>query len=255
MATPKLVSISKIKESLLKPALTSHYVVDVQAPQNGFLGERLSDYNSSTKREDRLTLACVEASLPGSSLATIDIDNDYHGVSEKHAYRRIYDDRIDFTFYVDGNEYWVIRFFESWISYIVNEQQTGFDDPNYTYRVYYPTNYYANMLSITKFERDYDLSSVRKRGTGSTLTYTFIKAFPISIQSMPVSYEQANLLKCTVSFSYSRYRVNKGVTQSVVNTQPTNQNANQAPLEYYGPAFNSDEEANRQAAILRGEDV
>ena len=37
------------------------------------------------------------------------------------------------------------------------------------------------------------------------LTYTFINAFPLSIASMPVSYESSSLLKCTVSFTYSRY--------------------------------------------------
>ena len=37
------------------------------------------------------------------------------------------------------------------------------------------------------------------------MEYRFINAFPISINSMPVSYDQSDLLKCTVSFTYSRY--------------------------------------------------
>jgi len=41
----------------------------------------------------------MEANLPGSSLATIET-LDYMGVTERHAYRRLYDDTIDFTFLV-----------------------------------------------------------------------------------------------------------------------------------------------------------
>ena len=42
------------------------------------------------------------ASLPGSNLATIDVNNDRTGVTEKHVHRRVFDDRIDLTFYVDA---------------------------------------------------------------------------------------------------------------------------------------------------------
>ena len=42
---------------------------------------------------------------------------------------------------------------------------------------------------------------------GNTLAYEFIRAFPLSIGSMPVSYESSSLLKCTVSLSYIRYVV------------------------------------------------
>jgi hypothetical protein len=53
-------------------------------------------------------------------------------------------------------------------------------------------------LEITKFERD---------NYSDLLTYKFVNVFPISIASMPISYESANLLKVTVSFSYIRYYI------------------------------------------------
>jgi hypothetical protein len=34
-----------------------------------------------------------------------------------------------------------------------------------------------------------------------------VNSYPISITSMPVSYDASSLLKCTVSFSYIRYYV------------------------------------------------
>ena len=66
---------------------------------------------------------CSEAVLPGSQLATTEMNNDFTGVTERHAYRRIYDETIDLTFYVDADNYLPIRFFEEWISGIVNEDQ------------------------------------------------------------------------------------------------------------------------------------
>jgi hypothetical protein len=200
-AAIKKVSVSEIKSKLLRPALTSNYVCNFQPPDTGFIKARVN--TNSTKVYDRLTLACSDASLPGSSLATHEINNDYTGVTERHAYRRLYDERMDFSFYVDANEYYVIKLFEAWISYCVDEQLgSNPSKRTYNYRVNYPNDYCTDTLSITKFERDY---------SGNTLQYNFVKAFPISIQSIPVSYESSQLLKCTVSFTYSRYWV-KGLT-------------------------------------------
>lgn len=200
---PSRVTLSEIKSKLMRPALTSHYICNFQPPEaaNGFLSVRVP--NTAIKRADRLSLACSDASLPGSSLQTHDINNDFTGVSEKHAYRRLYDDRADFSFYVDAEEYYVINFFESWIGYVANEQYGN--NParrNYNYRVNYSKDYTTDALSITKFERSYGT----KEAKGSTsLRYNFVKAFPLSINSMLVSYDSSQLLKCTVSFTYSRY--------------------------------------------------
>jgi hypothetical protein len=221
--------ISSIKNKLLRPSLTSHYLCNFSPPSNlteknpgnGFFLGRGINVLDKNKMYDRLSLGCCEASLPGSSLATLDINNDYHGVTQKHAYRRLYDDRADFTFYVDGSEYYVIHFFEAWISYCINEQRS--DDrikrhQDYTYRVNFPDTYYANEMSIVKFERDYIDSS-----RSSTIQYNFVGAFPISISSMPVSYDQSNLLKCTVSFSYQRYYLDKFINSQ--SYTPKNPNA------------------------------
>lgn len=218
------VKMSEIKSKLLRPALTSHFLCYFQPPQTGFLDARLKQLfttNDSTNRYDFLSLACSEASLPGSSLMTHEINNDYTGVTERHAYRRAYDDRADFTFYVDAEKYYVIKFFESWIGYAVNEQygESGKSvaKSTYNYRINFPKNYYADSMSITKFERDFDLdpSKFRPSGSGSALEYNFINAYPISINSMPVSYDQSQLLKCTVSFTYSRYWLKQLIDNSI----------------------------------------
>jgi len=219
--TPTIYSMSNIKSKLLRPSLTSNFVCSFDIPhlpagedgldlktwlelrENAGAAGIIYDSNNI----ELLQLSCSEASLPGSSLITNQIDNDYSGVTERHAYRRQYDDRADFTFYVD-RDYTIIKFFEGWISYIVDEQ-TSANKPNYSYRVRFPDTYQTENLYITKFERDVN--------SGPSLTYKFIKAYPISINSMPVSYEASDLLKCTVSFTYSRYLINRTDNNATLN--------------------------------------
>lgn len=203
----KVRKLSEIKSRLLRPALTSHYICKFTPPQSvkNWTAEKQTDF---TTNQQLIELSCSEAALPGSSLMTHDITNDFSGVSEKHAYRRAYDQTSSFTFIVD-HDYTIIKFFENWMSYIVGEQYAttpGIKDPNYFYRVRYPEQYQTDNLYITKFERDY-------QDTGACLEYKFLKAFPLSIVTMPVNYEASQLLKCTVNFTYTRYVIDSTKTQ------------------------------------------
>jgi hypothetical protein len=189
-----------VKSALLRPALTSHFQLYINPPQ-AIRGR--TNYNGN---EEFFSLSCMEASLPGSSLLTNEINDDYTGITERFAYRRQYDNTTDFTFLVDagaiGSGYNVIRFFEEWIRYAAGETSTAQDD-NYYYRVNFPDGsdgYRSPEVFLNKFERDYN---------GAYLQYTFVRAYPISISSMPVSYESSQLLKCTVSFTYNRYVLKK----------------------------------------------
>jgi hypothetical protein len=205
---PKARSVSNIKSNLLRPALTSHFAVQIPIPNEvKSVFSKSNTLKMSLVDQDKLNLLCSEVSLPGSSLATLEINNDFTGVTERHAHRRIYDDRIDFTFYVDAEKYLPILFFEGWIKYICGESvaydtrmrgNVGSRDEKYFYRVRYPNTYVAQGLKVTKFEKDIDIG-------GNSITYEFIKSYPISIQSMPVSYDASSLLKCTVSMTYIRY--------------------------------------------------
>jgi len=231
MAGPEIkpYKMSAIKSKLLRPALTSNFICEFKPPTlvDEFLTQRTTaGFKGGTytgANQELIQLSCSEATLPGSSLMTHEINNDYTGVTERHAYRRSYDDRADFTFYVDSN-YFVIDFFENWISYVVgenllsaqNERRPPQIDKTYNYRVNFPEQYYANALYITKFERDYDPTEPAQKkepDKDRPLTYEFINAYPISITSMPVSYDTSQLLKCTVSFTYSRYVRSKDFRQ------------------------------------------
>lgn len=199
---PTKKTVADLKASILRPALTSHFECTFNPPGavRTWVQQKAAAGVGNGYDNNLITLSCFEASLPGSSLATHEINNDFTGVTERHAYRRQYDDRSDFTFYVD-HDYNVLQFFENWMSYIVNEQTTkDVDSTNFSYRVNFP-DLYKTTIYIKKFERDY---------VGRVLQYRFINAYPISITSMPVSYESSQLLKCTVSFNYSRYVVGGG---------------------------------------------
>jgi hypothetical protein len=213
-------TITELKASMImRPALTNNFEVYVASPPN--MGKALS-LNGVNLDTNRLILSCSEASLPGSSIATHEITNDHTGVTERHGYRRLYDDKADFTFYVDS-AYYQIKFFETWLRYIVNENVSSDLENNitnnyYSYRVNWPDDYQTSDLYITKFEKD--LGAVGQLPAASPLTYRFIQAFPTNITSMPVSYETASLLKVTVSFSYSRYFIQNSKSISQTTPQP-----------------------------------
>jgi len=257
---PSSKSIQDIKRNLLHPATTSHF--EVVIPKPGKIAPKyFSDngINISNLNLGKLYLLCCETSLPGSNLATLELTNDHTGVTERHAYRRVYDDRIDFTFYVDAEETLPIRFFEVWMKYIAQEsvnvneksEKPSSKNKNYYYRFNYPDNYVCeDGLKITKFERS-SIGSVKGK-RASTLTYEFIRAFPISISSMPVSYDSSSLLKCNVSMTYIRYivdKLNDPPEQEIVEqtqSAPPSTPLEQAAINSAGPGF-SDEEFDRRA--------
>lgn len=207
---PKVRKVADIKAKLLNPALTSHFEVQIPLPNGAVRAELESIRPDGGEQQDALNIRCTNASLPGSNLATLELNNTYHGVTQRHAYRRVYDDRIDLEFLVDADDYLPIRFFEKWIDSIMLQTQGGEGNESpvsqsYTYRASYSDDYVCpSGLKIVKFER------TGKNGdyTGSALEYTFVNAYPFTISSMPISYDSSSLLKCTVSFSYLRYVIN-----------------------------------------------
>jgi len=194
---PQKLSLSKIKSRLLNVAQSSLYRLTLSVPQE--VRNRLSlnsiDY-------DNIDLMCCEASLPGSSLTTHEVNNDYHGVTEKMAYRRMYDETLGLTFYVDRS-YKIMDLIETWMDYISGiDDKTTYKDPYVSHRMSYPKTY-KNNIFLTKFEKDHfsNESTIPK----TTLDYTFVNAWPLSLTATPVSYEGSQALKCSVSFNFIRY--------------------------------------------------
>ena len=226
---PKPYKIEELKSRILQPALTSHYLVwtEPTSSVSNWMVEKetaLGDENLTTlESKENISISCSEASLPGSTFFTHDVMV-YNGVAEKFAYMRSYDDRADFTFYVNA-QYLQLKFFEAWMSYIAAEEYNkseaargGVTVSTYNYRMNFPVTYRQDIY-ITKFERNFGGLKNENKTTNvvgdRALTYVFKDAFPISMSSIPVSYDSSELLKCTVSFAYTRYYITPGALDKI----------------------------------------
>ena len=201
----KAITPNEVKNIFGNVSLTNFYAVnfsgfgnsagnlaELSAHMEGF-GVNISDVLNNTG------LMCTDASLPGSSLATAEVKDNFMGIPQEYAHTRLYTD-IDFTFYVDRN-YNNLLFFESWIDYISSASPADVYNTNYYRRMRYPDKYKCSTMTIKKFERDHNT-------VNTSLTYLFVNAFPKTVTAVPVSYGPADVLRVTVSFNYDRYIVN-----------------------------------------------
>ena len=264
---PNRKTLSDIKATILRPAMTSQFMTYIEFPSEvkSHMSDRgLADPQGGVLRGG-LNLACSEASLPGSSLATLEQTSDHTGVTERHVHRRMYDDRIDLTFYVDAENYLPIRAFEFWKEYITGEGTiSDFEKANHFYRMNYVNDYALEQgFKVVKFERDFDGSfkgnSGIVNGTQRGLTYNFVRAFPIAVASMPVSYDASSLLKCTVSMTYIRYYITNDIGDSDTNTSPSPQSQVTPRLkqqniseEYYNNFGDNSQNATNFADFVNG---
>jgi len=187
-------------------AQTNHYQVDFSSLTTfggqgllGYIEDKFGVNLDFISRDSGLL--CSEASLPGTSLATAEVKDNFMGISQEFAHTRLYTD-FDFTFYVDS-DYNNLRFFEGWIDFISSGSEilgpigdgAQPSQSNYYRRMRYPDSYKCQTISITKFEKNF----------GPRMTYSFMNAFPKLISAVPVSYGGADVLKVSVSFNYDRY--------------------------------------------------
>ena len=217
---PQRLTVDKIVKDLLEPATTSFYQVSIIDPrQLNEKGDTFATYlrqqgldvlfnarGLDPTRREKLQLFCSETTLPGSALLTAQLPNDFPGVTEHYAHRRQFDEEVSLTFYCDAKEYLPIRYFEAWMSYTTNDTKDNHND-TFSYRMKFPKKYKGG-LEITKFEKNL-MSKDPVRGRTKPLTYTFIDAFPKTISSIPVTYDASDLLKCSVTFTYTRYSAKK----------------------------------------------
>jgi len=215
------IKTSTLKSRILHNAQTSIYQVTIAQPPGGGLGRFLASsgrgFNWNNNSQLDVELRCFSAVLPGSALATHEIQHDYIGVNDRSAYRRLYDESIDLSFYVDY-DYNVIELFDGWMDYISglgsNAPRETYRNPSANFRVRYPSEYKTSLF-VTKFEKDLQRKAEGHISSVPAIEYEFINAFPILTNSIPVTYENSQVLKMTVRFSYMRYiRARKQVTVS-----------------------------------------
>ena len=193
MPAPRPKKISDILPRMQNVAQTSHYFVRFALPPSdlrGFLRRKGVDDRFIVEDAG---LLCNNAVLPGSALASVDTRGDYQGVIERFAHTRNFT-QINLEFYVD-NEYKSMKFIEHWMEYITGNSGSDPSSNSHYFQLNYPESYKSNETRIVKFERDY------KR----FLEYRFIGLFPLSLNSVRVSYQNSQVLKATAAFSFDRY--------------------------------------------------
>jgi hypothetical protein len=189
--------ISEIKSTLMNVAQTSHYEVMFGGFPSSLLTTFYQKGLDSNFIGRKLGLLCYSATLPGSSLATMNIEGNFTGVQQQYAHTRIFNN-ITLDFYCDS-KYKVLKFFEAWIQHISGAGARDQRSRGYFYRMRFPDQYKCEGLRISKFDRDY----------ANGVQYNFISAFPVSVSGTPVSYEASNsIMRVSVDFNFDRYIFN-----------------------------------------------
>jgi hypothetical protein len=204
-----------------KLSITSQFKISLHLTNRGagdLLMNWLADAGITSDGEfSKFDFYCAETSLPGATFDVTEEIGSRQGVIERFPTKRVYPD-VTMTFYVDY-DYKLIRLFEEWMNYInpvytdageVVPNSRGQGDaknrPDF-FRLKYPDTY-KRIISIVKFERDLNRTNDVPR-----ITYRLIDAFPTNIAAMPVTYEGSTITKTIVTFSYSRYVIEKHKTR------------------------------------------
>jgi len=208
-----------------KLSLTSQFKVSLHLTDNdtelmGWL--RNAGITDNLQISKLFDFYCAETSLPGATFDVTEEIGSRQGVIERFPTKRVYPD-VTMTFYVDY-DYKLIRLFEEWMNYInpvytnsgivgasSKGQGNAKNSPDF-FRLRYPASY-KRIISIVKFERDFNTDKPNQPGgvinDVPRITYRLIDAFPTNIAAMPVTYEGSTITKTIVTFSYSRYVIEK----------------------------------------------
>lgn len=211
-----LISTEELRSILLDLSLTSIYSIEIKDVQ--------SIWDQMTTRE--VNILAYEAVLPGTSFELGQVFGDRQGITEAYPTKRVYPP-IDVSFYIK-TDYKIVTFFEKWMEKM-SPLIGGIDEPTSYYKFNYPSTYEKN-INIVKYEKDARPERERlnkrfdqgSRNNPRSVTYSLLNAYPTNIISIPVSYDQSNILKTTVTFNYDRYILqnNKGKLGSPSVTVP-----------------------------------
>tara|TARA_B100000902_G_scaffold101918_1_gene104261 strand:+ start:6132 stop:7100 length:969 start_codon:yes stop_codon:yes gene_type:complete len=196
---------------------------------------------------ERFNFLCSDASLPGTNLSSFEETGARQGVTEFFAQSRAYVD-LNLKFYL-SSDYQVLKLFQEWMNFINpiyaanggmrnrSGNPKGYPhqaDSNGFKRFRYP-NSYKRIIKVTKFEKNigsdkrtskdhlfqdsskaYMMSErpgivqpTQPPDKPNPLTYIFTNAFPESVDSIPLSYGDAQILQVVVNFKYDRYVISQ----------------------------------------------
>ena len=211
-------TIDKIRDTIARPSLDTFYEVEFAF---GKTDKWLSDLDTTGSRfgtaqgqkrnqgrglEQKMSLLCTQAELPGTSFVESTAIGHRQGIQESFPNLRNFPP-LNLVFYVDADHV-ILEVLESWMSYI-NPISTEDSDVDYAFsRFNYPDDY-KEVIRVTKFERDTFIEDSRNATYKSELTgYEFKNVWPRNMTSMRVAYGDSNVLKCNLELVYDRFITN-----------------------------------------------
>jgi len=151
--------------------------------------------------EQKMSLLCTQAELPGTSFVESTAIGHRQGIQESFPNLRNFPP-LNLVFYVDADHV-ILEVFEKWMTYINPIFDSGIRDNSAFTRFNYPEDY-KETIHITKFERD---TFSEKKGSyqSSMAQYEFVNIWPTDLTSMRVAYGDSNVLRCNLELAYDRF--------------------------------------------------
>jgi hypothetical protein len=211
-----LTSISKYTDF----ARSSRFLVKFSSPPPGNGDLSLLQYR------------CTDAELPGRSLATF--DHRTYGLFQKYPTQTTFNE-LNLTFLSSGNKkgqsetgFPEKRIFEDWLDYInPTENNATNNASNVLYNFRYKKQYVRD-IEITHFDVVDDKKSYKVK---------FIECFPISINQVSLSWQNEDVARFMVVFSYTRWQRES----NPLNLSSTNRDSGQILPPVTETVSNSDE--------------
>ena len=216
-------SVDKIRDSVARPSLDVFYQVHFSF--GGAWLSTLSNLGQGSARtqgkgfQEKMSLLCTQAELPGTSYVTSSAIGHRQGIQEEFPNLRNFPP-LNLVFYCDADHV-ILEVLESWMSYINPIHDSGIRESRAFTRFNYPEEY-KETIHISKFERDTFIEDSRNASYKSDITmYEFVNIWPTDLTSMRVAYGDSNVLRCSIQFAYDRFFTtfnNVDIQKTVVNT-------------------------------------
>ena len=232
-------SIDKIRDTIARPSLdtfyevefafgkTSNWLSSLKTTGSEFGTVHGRKRNQGVKFQQKMSLLCTQAELPGTSFVESTAIGHRQGIQESFPNLRNFPP-LNLVFYVDADHV-ILEVLESWMSYINPIFSPDSDVNNGFSRFNYPDDY-KEVIRVTKFERDTFIKESRDASYQSDLTcYKFKNVWPKNMTSMRVAYGDSNVLRCNLELVYDRFITNfnyKDTQKTVLNSSSGVVNSN-----------------------------
>jgi len=186
----------------------------------------------SANKDPIFKLFCDEAQLPNVGTMTGTLTGRYTGQgSVAYAHTPVYTE-FQLGWMCDSNMS-PLKFLTAWHDFIIgNERKSGGSTlssmesatrllDNRTYSIQYPDSYVCD-VRITKLEQGQTESTRR-----ASISYLMERAFPISIDAVPLAYGNSQLTRVTATFQYARHHVATSPINDTTNFTPVADRAQQ----------------------------